>query len=157
MIIFFSIQHPLSINPAQNSLGNLRKSGQKCSTDLPQSKISNCRADTHRDYRNGVPLSTNTVHIRLLIRSYRKCERHWYFGYQKVSKMSATRKEPAGAGGATGASHQLRRATNQTTRRGGAPQSPLEESATTSARWVRNAQLPLPKPVQVPVFEQLFF
>ena len=61
------------------------------------------------------------------------------------------------AGGATGASLQLRRATNQTVRRGGAPQSPLEESATTSARWVRNDQLPLQLSLQVPVFERLFF
>ena len=37
----------------------------------------------------------------------------------KVYHVEGTRKEPAGAGGATGASHQLRRATNQTTRRGG--------------------------------------
>ena len=40
---------------------------------------------------------------------------------------------------------------------GGAPQSPLEESATTSARWVRNDQLPLHLSLQVPVFERLFF
>ena len=38
-----------------------------------------------------------------------------------------------------------------------APQSPLEESATTSARWHGNDQLPLQKPVQVPVFEATFF
>ena len=63
-----------------------------------------------------------------------------------------TRIEPAGAGGATGASHQLRR---HQLGRGGkvAPQSPLEESATTSARWHGNDQLPLQNSVQVPVFE----
>ena len=48
-----------------------------------------------------------------------------------------TRKEPAGAGGATGARYQLRR--HPRDRKGVAPQSPLEESATTSATGpVRN-------------------
>ena len=55
---------------------------------------------------------------------------------------STTRIEPAGAGGATGASHQLRR---HQLGRGGkeAPQSPLEESATTEASrmWHGNVRV----------------
>ena len=59
-----------------------------------------------------------------------------------MGNWDATRIKPAGAGGATGASHQLRR---HQLGRGGkvAPQSPLEESATTEASrmWHGNGRV----------------
>ena len=65
--------------------------------------------------------------------------------------------EPTGAGGASGESHHV--ATKQTDK-GVAPQSPFEESATTSARWHNlgpgNAPLPLQNSVQEPLFCMIF-
>ena len=78
-----------------------------------------------------------------------------HYNKKSHSKIPAfdriTRIEPAGACGASGAYFNCD-ATNWT---GGkvAPQSPLEESATTEARWHGNDQLPLQIPVQVHVFE----
>ena len=75
-----------------------------------------------------------------------------------IHYYNITRIEPAGAGGASGACSTATPPIGPRGDRGEvAPQSPLEESATTSARWHGNDQLPLQKPVQVPVFEASFF
>ena len=77
--------------------------------------------------------------------------------YQEQTLIYITRMEPTGAGGASGESHHV--ATKQTDK-GVAPQSPFEESETTSARWHNlgpgNAPLPLQKSVQEPLFCVIF-